>query len=391
MNRVMLLLSGAGIGAGLMYILDPEGGNRRRALVRDKLSRAANVTGEALDTTWRDVRNRATGVTARVQSVWHREDVSDATLVERVRSQLGFLVRHPGSIEVCADQGRVILSGPVLADEVDRLVSQVRNVRGVREVENRLEVHEQPGNVPGLQGEPPRRPQGRQIEWLQTNWSPSARAAAGATGAALAWYGGARRDLPGTALALVGLALVGRALTNLEMKRLVGIASGRRAIDVVKTIRVAAPVDQVFNFWASYDNFPHFMSRVQEVRKTGEGRSRWRLEGPGGVPLTWEAVLTRFVPNRELAWKTEPGSTVQHAGIVKFTENQDGTTTIHLRMTYNPPAGAVGHGLATLLGEDAKTLLDEDLMRMKSVIESGIVPHDAQQPAGERTETAPGG
>jgi hypothetical protein len=67
-----------------------------------------------------------------------------------------------------------------------------------------------------------------------------------------------------------------------------------------------------------------------------------------------------------LAWKTEPDSAIQHAGIVKFTDNGDETTTIHLRMTYNPPAGALAHGLASLVGSDPKTLLDEDLMRMKS-------------------------
>lgn len=70
-------------------------------------------------------------------------------------------------------------------------------------------------------------------------------------------------------------------------------------------------------------------------------------------------ILTRFVPNEELAWKTEAGSAVDHAGIVTFSDNEDGTATVCLRMTFNPPAGAVGHSIAAFLGEDAKTLLDE--------------------------------
>jgi uncharacterized membrane protein len=77
----------------------------------------------------------------------------------------------------------------------------------------------------------------------------------------------------------VGLGFVSRALSK-ELKRLTGISAGRRAIDVTKTIHVVAPVDRVFHFWANYENFPHVMSRLQDVRKTGEGRSHWRIEGP---------------------------------------------------------------------------------------------------------------
>lgn len=178
-------------------------------------------------------------------------------------------------------------------------------------------------------------------------------------------------------------------MANLELTRLTGVKAGRRAIDLTKTIKVSAPIDRVFNFWANYENFPHFMSRVEDVRKTGEGRSRWQLKGPGGATVTWNAVLTRFVPNQELAWKTEPDSAVEHAGIVRFMENKDGTTTVNLRMTYNPPAGAIGHGVATLLGEDPKHLLDEDLQRMKTVIETGVTPRDAKQRTGEQTEQMP--
>lgn len=74
------------------------------------------------------------------------------------------LVRHPRSIEVAARDGTVILSGPVLADEVDSLVAMVSRVPGVRHVENRLEIHEEAGNVPGLQGGPARRPRGNAFE-----------------------------------------------------------------------------------------------------------------------------------------------------------------------------------------------------------------------------------
>ena len=46
-------------------------------------------------------------------------------------------------------------------------------------------------------------------------------------------------------------------------------------------------------------------------------------------------------------------------------------------MSYTPPAGVLGHGLATLLGSDPKARMDDDLARMKAFIERGAVPRDA--------------
>ncbi|MDQ3252792.1 MAG: BON domain-containing protein [Acidobacteriota bacterium] len=147
-----MLLGGIGLGAALMYLLDPDRGSRRRALVIDKLSSAANKTPAALGATSRDLRNRAQGLAASAKSVFTSADAPDEVIVQRVRSQIGRVVSHPSSIEVTANQGRVTLSGPVLASETDDLLSTVGKVRGVKDVENRLEVHEQAGNVPGLQG-----------------------------------------------------------------------------------------------------------------------------------------------------------------------------------------------------------------------------------------------
>jgi uncharacterized membrane protein len=55
----------------------------------------------------------------------------------------------------------------------------------------------------------------------------------------------------------------------------------------------------------------------------------------------------------------------------------NGQTSIDVKLSYNPPAGAVGHGIASLLGSDPKGLMDADLMRMKSLIETGNIPRDA--------------
>lgn len=152
MKKSVAGLGGLGVGAALMYLFDPERGNRRRALLRDKLSHVAHSTGETLDVKSRDAANRFHGLLARTRSLLTTEPVPDAVLAERVRARLGHVVSHPGSIDVAVREGRVTLAGPALSREVDALLCKVGRVRGVTGVENKLELHEGPGSVPGLQG-----------------------------------------------------------------------------------------------------------------------------------------------------------------------------------------------------------------------------------------------
>src|SRR5207253_1694761 len=97
----------------------------------------------------------------------------------------------------------------------------------------------------------------------------------------------------------------------------------------------------------------------------------WTVTGPGGAELHWDAQVTRDEPGRILAWKSMTGATVRHAGMVHFAPNIRRGTQVDVRLSYNPPAGAVGHLVACLLGTDPKTAMDEDLVRLKSLIEEG--------------------
>jgi uncharacterized membrane protein len=324
----------------------------------------------------RDLCNRTRGVMAETQGLFRsEEEVSDEVLAERVRAELGRVVSHPSAVAVTASHGRVTLSGPILASEEHAALRCVSAVRGVQNVDNRLEVHQQPGEVPGLQGGSGRRE--ARFELLQTNWSPTARLVSSMAGGALAAYGLRRRDLPGVALGSLGLGLLARALTNLDLQRLTGINAGHRAVDLQKTIAIAAPIERVFALWSNYEHFPYFMSHVREVRDLGGGRSHWAVNGPGGAPIEWNAVRTEFIPNEVIAWKSEPGALVQHTGIIRFEPGAAGHTRVHVRLSYNPPAGALGHGIAWLLGTDPKQQMDDDVLRMKTFIETGTPPHDA--------------
>lgn len=385
MRKGMALLTSAGMGAALMYYFDPDRGRRRRSLVRDQLVHAAHRAQAGMDAGARDLRNRASGALAALRADGRAGAVDDEVLSERVRAHVGRAVSHPGSIEVQVRAGSVTLSGPILTEEVPRLLERVRAVPGVAEVRDRLEVYDDPSHVPGLQGRPPRRGFERGL-FRQTNWSPAERTLGGLAGALLAFYGFGRRGLVRPAAVGGGLVLLGRAATNLELARLTGLGAPRRAIDVQKTVHIKAPVAQVYALWENFDNFPAFMTHVRRVQRLDDGRQepRWRWTvAAAGLEFEFDTVTTAREPERFLAWRTEPGSMIQHAGRVRF-QPENGGTVVDIKMTYDPVAGALGHALARLLGADPKRQMDDDLMRLKTYVETGIAPHDAaarQHPA----------
>src|SRR5256885_13776536 len=117
MDAVRSTIFGGGLGAGLMFLFDPARGARRRALVRDTLTRAGHKSKDAYDATRRDVANRLDGIAATVQARMRDEPADDRTIEARVRAALGRACSHPKAIRVAAANGAVTLSGDVLAAE----------------------------------------------------------------------------------------------------------------------------------------------------------------------------------------------------------------------------------------------------------------------------------
>jgi uncharacterized membrane protein len=374
MKRAATAITALGLGAGVTYLFDRDRGRRRRRLVRDRLVHGRTVAATTAGKTWRDARNRATGVAARLSRIVRREPVTDDVLAERVRAKLGHVVSHPHQIEVGAAHGRVTLRGPVLATEVDRLLDAVAAVRGVTDVEDTLLVHVSAENVPELQGGTVR--SGETAEFFQSRWAPAPRLLAIVGGAAAALYGMRRRGLTGSMLGLAGSTLVARALTNLEIRDLAGYGRG---ISLQKTIAIQAPVARVYDAWTHPERFPRFMSRVREVDDLGGGRYRWTVAGPAGIPCCWTGTLTAQVENERLEFRSEPGAAVSHDGVVRFEPTADGGTRVDVKMSYRPPGGIVGHVMAKLFGADPRSEMTADLMRMKAFIETGRPPHDAAE------------
>jgi hypothetical protein len=175
-------LIGAAIGAGLIYLLDPQNGRRRRALLQNKLVHAGNVTRHALDTTSRDLANRSRGIVASTRARLRPDDVADPIILERVRAKLGRVSSHPRAIDVFVTDGHVTLRGAVLASEAWAVASAASAVRGVRSVSNELDPHQNAQDTPALQGEG--RVARSSLDILQPNWAPATRAMVAAAGLA---------------------------------------------------------------------------------------------------------------------------------------------------------------------------------------------------------------
>jgi CBS domain-containing protein/osmotically-inducible protein OsmY len=149
-GRWSALLGGIGLGSALWYFVDPMLGRHRRARARDRAVRVAHVSGRGVMRIERDVSNRAHGILSRVHAALTPETPLDEVVKERVRSAIGRACSHAGAIEVSAANGEITLRGPILEREHDHLIRQVSRVRGVRTVDDRLERHTHPTNVPGL-------------------------------------------------------------------------------------------------------------------------------------------------------------------------------------------------------------------------------------------------
>ena len=141
---------------------------------------------------------------------------------------------------------------------------------------------------------------------------------------------------------------------------------------VEKSIRVNAPVERVYEYWRNFENFPHFMEHVEEVHSTGAGgkMSHWKVKGPLGKSVEFDAELVRDEPNKMIGWNSRGGE-IETSGAVTFADTGD-TTDVHVVMNYyDLPGGAVGEAASRVL-QNPEKMLEEDLQRFKDIVEGRV-------------------
>jgi uncharacterized membrane protein len=375
-------LGGAAAGALLMYMLDPDRGSARRAQSAAAVRSAGTRTSSAIGNVWHGASSRL-GTAADDAADAARPDGSLGSALSRMGRAAGEMLDDTVSKARDA-MGRASSAAGDMADEA---ISKARSGIG-RAEDTAVDFYDDSRKSAGRLG----RQVAQEVRGdSEGAWSPTMRNTALVGGGLLALMGLMRRSPMGAVLGLAGAALLARGAANQPLRSLanrgaagLGMAKGlgmsmEQTIDFEKTVHIDAAPDEVYEAFANYENFPRYMSHVVEVRDLGRRRSHWVVKGPGGSEFQWNSVLTEQSRPHRLAWRSEGGAEIPNSGSIQL-ERHRGGTLVTVRMSYSPPAGAVGHGLALLLGADPKSKMDDDLARMRAFIERGAMPREAAQP-----------
>jgi uncharacterized membrane protein len=156
---------------------------------------------------------------------------------------------------------------------------------------------------------------------------------------------------------------------------------------VGRTVTIGRPRQEIYDAWRDFTQFPNFMDNVEEVQDLGGGRSRWRIKGPAGKDVELVTKLVEDNPGERLAWESEPDSEIDTAGILELTDAPgDRGTYVRLLMSYDPPGGAMGRGIAKLLQREPSLQARRDLRRFKQLMETGEVTKNAS-PSARKSES----
>jgi uncharacterized membrane protein len=156
---------------------------------------------------------------------------------------------------------------------------------------------------------------------------------------------------------------------------------------VGRTVTIGRPRQEIYQAWRDFTKFPTFMDNVDQVQDLGGGRSRWVIKGPAGKDVELVTKLVEDKPGERLSWESEPDSDVDTAGILELTDAPgDRGTYVRLLMSYDPPGGAIGRGIAKLLQREPSLQARRDLRRFKQLMETGEVTKNAS-PSARKSET----
>lgn len=153
MRHLLTALGAAALGAGAMYYFDPHRGRRRRVVAQDKMLSATHGMREYARGQARHVVDQGRGAVANLRSRLRKELPGDDQLNERIRARLGHLIAHPRAVHTSVVDGRVTLHGSIRRADLNKSMSALWLLRGVRDVDSRLEIDDGPDqHEPSLQG-----------------------------------------------------------------------------------------------------------------------------------------------------------------------------------------------------------------------------------------------
>jgi uncharacterized membrane protein len=223
-------------------------------------------------------------------------------------------------------------------------------------------------------------------------------------GSALIAFGLKKRSIGGLILGSIGSAFVWRGATGTcPVYEAFGVSSLNdvdefddshvsvpygRGVRVEKSVRIRTTPDRVYRYWRNFENLPRFMHHLETVEVRDDKRSHWIAKGPAGSNVDWEAEIINEIPNELIGWRSIDGSQVDNAGSVHFNAVPGGGTEVKVILRYDPPAGKLGATVSRLLGEDPAKNVEEDLNRLKTLLETGTPTANAGATTGSGLQPA---
>jgi uncharacterized membrane protein len=164
-------------------------------------------------------------------------------------------------------------------------------------------------------------------------------------------------------------------------------------VRINRAVTIARPVDEVYAFWRNFENLPQFMKHLDNVRNTGERRSRWQAGSAQGITLAWDVEILEDRANELISWHTIGVSDLTGEGTVEFRPAPGGRgTEVRADISYQPPGGALGAKVGRLLRDAPGVKIENQLNLLKQIMETGEEvrsdssihkgPHPAQPPSG---------
>jgi uncharacterized membrane protein len=164
-----------------------------------------------------------------------------------------------------------------------------------------------------------------------------------------------------------------KILPQLEKKGLEQAVSGgsrggrekTRRLPIQRWTDVAVPVQEAYEKWTQFEDFPKFMHRVLSVRQDGDRRLEWE-EKIWFSTRQWQGEITDRRKNDRIAWKTTKGTS--HSGVVSFHKLDSNLTRVLVTVDFHPTG--VLEKLASGL-RFVKRAVEADLARFKAYCELG--------------------
>ena len=134
---------------------------------------------------------------------------------------------------------------------------------------------------------------------------------------------------------------------------------------IEQSIEVEVPVHAAYAAWTQFEDFPHFMEGVEEVRRLDANRLHWTAE-VAGHREEWDAEITEQLPDERVAWKATSGQV--NAGVVTFHRLEERRSRVMVQLDW--ASDGMVEKLGDMLGMDDRRVRG-DLERFKEMIERG--------------------